>query len=247
MHALTRGAALLRSAAYAILGARRVHRLTHPRPRLETTATDAEVIERFHVLSYESGSLDDTYWLGVPILKCPQDAWVYQETLHRLRPDLLIETGTYLGGSALFFAGIFDLLGSGRVVTIDDRARATVRHPRITPLIGDSTSDTILDRVRALAASARTVIVVLDSDHRAGHVLREMRAYAPFVTTGSYLVVEDTNVNGHPVRPEHGPGPLEAVRTFLAEDDAFAVDRTREKFLITYFPEGWLRRTRPGR
>jgi cephalosporin hydroxylase len=243
---LARGAALMRSAMYAILGARRAHRLTHPGRRVALTASDAEVIERFHILSYESGSLNDTHWLGVPILKSPQDCWVYQETLHELRPDLLIETGTYLGGSALFFAGIFDLLGGGRVVTIDDRERTSVRHPRITALVGDSVSEPILRQVRELTASARVVLVVLDSDHRAEHVLREMRSYAPFVTTGSYLVVEDTNVNGHPVHPGHGPGPMEAAQRFLAEDDSFTVDRSREKFLVSYFPNGWLRRTRPA-
>jgi cephalosporin hydroxylase len=237
----------VRSAIYSILGARRMHRLTHPARRTVLEATDAEVIERFHVLSYERGGLNDTYWLGVPILKSPQDCWVYQETFHELRPDVLIETGTYLGGSTLFFAAMFDLLGHGRVVTIDDRARTRLEHPRITAIIGDSTSDAVVQRVREEAAGARVVMVVLDSDHRAEHVLREMRAYAPLVTPGSYLVVEDTNVNGHPVAPEHGPGPMEAVDRFLFDDSAFAVDRSREKFLVSYFPRGWLKRIRPAR
>jgi len=68
--------------------------------------------------------------------------------------------------------------------------------------------------------------------------------YGRFVTPGSYMVVEDTNVNGHPVFPEHGPGPMEAVRDFLATDTSFEIDRSREKFLLTYFPDGWLRKRR---
>ena len=84
--------------------------------------------------------------------------------------------------------------------------------------------------------------MILDSDHHAPHVGRELRAYREFVTLGSYLVVEDTNVNGHPVMPEHGPGPFEAVEEFLREDSSFEIDKSREKFLMTYFPNGFLRR-----
>src|SRR4029434_834476 len=62
----------------------------------------------------------------------------------------------------------------------------------------------------------------------------------PLVTPGSYLVVEDTNINGHPVYEAFGPGPMEAVQDFLKERDDFEVDRSREKFLLTFNPGGWL-------
>ena len=85
-------------------------------------------------------------------------------------------------------------------------------------------------------------MVVLDSNHKAFHVLDELRAYHPLVTPGGYLVVEDTNINGHPVEPEFGPGPMEALAEFLQENDDFEVDAAREKFMLTYNPGGWLRK-----
>jgi cephalosporin hydroxylase len=88
------------------------------------------------------------------------------------------------------------------------------------------------------------VLAILDSDHHADHVLAEMRAYASLITVGSYLVVEDTNVNGNPVLAEWGPGPREAVQRFLTETDAFVVDREREKFFMTFNPGGYLKRVR---
>ena len=233
----------------ALIGARRFHRLVGVAQALklripvpEEIAAIADAVERFHVVSYTRGALNDTYWFGVPIQKSPFDCWVYQELVSELRPDLIVETGTYLGGSALFFAHLCDINGSGRIITIDVQRRGSVAHPRVTQLIGDSASPGILAEVRAAAASAGTVLVVLDSDHSAAHVGRELRAYADVVTVGSYIVCEDTNVNGHPVMPEHGPGPLEAVREFLASDRRFVSDRAREKFLMSYFPEGWLKR-----
>ena len=85
-------------------------------------------------------------------------------------------------------------------------------------------------------------MVVLDSDHSQENVLRELEVYAPLVTPGQYLVVEDTNVNGHPVLPEHGPGPYEAVQQFLAGTSDFEFDPQCERFLFTQNPGGWLRR-----
>jgi cephalosporin hydroxylase len=89
-------------------------------------------------------------------------------------------------------------------------------------------------------------MVVLDSDHRRPHVLAELHRYAPLVSPASYLIVEDTNVNGHPVLPDFGPGPLEAVEDFLTESDDFFVDGSREKYFLTFNPGGYLcRRTSP--
>ena len=85
-------------------------------------------------------------------------------------------------------------------------------------------------------------MVVLDSNHSRDHVLRELEVYGPLVTPGCYLVVEDTNVNGHPVLPDHGPGPMEAVEEFLATTDDFEVDRGRENRLLSFNPSGYLRR-----
>src|SRR5271157_2300390 len=76
----------------------------------------------FHYLSYSVGvgGWNKTHWLGVPVLKLPSDLWMYHEVVWETRPDLIVETGTNRGGSALFFANLFDLMGTGgRVITVD--------------------------------------------------------------------------------------------------------------------------------
>jgi cephalosporin hydroxylase len=202
------------------------------------------VVADFHRLYYDAREQTwwQTYWLGTPASKCPLDLWVYQEILAETRPDLIVETGTHMGGSALFFASMCDILGQGRVVTIDIVEAERPAHDRIRYMHGSSIDPAIVDEVRTTAVGVSRVMVVLDSDHEAGHVLAELRAYAPLVTPGCYLIVEDTSVNGHPVLPEHGPGPAEAVEAFLAEDERFQVDRERETFLLTFNPGGYLRR-----
>jgi cephalosporin hydroxylase len=205
------------------------------------------IVDAFHSLYYDAastgGTWADTTWLGVRTEKCPLDLWIYQEILHELRPDIVVETGTRWGGSALFLASMCDLLKKGRVITIDiDVPGDRPRHDRITYLLGSSTSQTIVDEVHSQVRGIGSVMVVLDSDHSMDHVLAELRAYADAVTAGSYLIVEDTNINGNPVLPTFGAGPMEAVNRFLAEDHAFERDQSREKFLLTFNPNGFLRR-----
>ena len=112
------------------------------------------------------------------VLKNPLDLWIYQEILHRTRPDTIIETGTYEGGSALYLASVCDFLGHGQVVSIDVAARAQPEHPRITYIDGDSTDPQTV----AQANLGGRTMVVLDSDRSTDHVLAELRAYAPLVS-----------------------------------------------------------------
>jgi cephalosporin hydroxylase len=201
----------------------------------------------------------DTSWLGVPTYKCPTDLWVYQELVFELRPEIIIETGTLFGGSAYYLASLCDLIYSGRVITIDiddapkghPRQKAIVsqvrpNHSRITYLLGSSVAETILNKVRELTRDAKKILVILDSDHSSDHVLSELRAYAPLVSVGSYIIVEDTIANGHPVLPGFGPGPMEAAEEFLKENHSFTIDRSREKHLLTFNPRGYLKKIRSG-
>ena len=208
-------------------------------------ADASSLVDQFHTLYYSrrEQTWGNTFWLGHHVLKCPLDLWTYQEILQEVQPELIIETGTYRGGSALFLASVSDLLRRGEVVTIDSaRQNGRPRHPRITYLTGSSTSDKILRQVRQRARGKSTVLVILDSGHGKDHVLSELHAYAPLVTPGSYLVVEDTNLNGHPVESDHGSGPAEAVVEFLERNDEFIRDETREKFLLTFNAGGYLKK-----
>lgn len=214
-----------------------------PAPTPERLAELRRVRDAFHEQLFNH--FLGVNWLGVKTLKCPTDLCVYQEILFEKRPELIIETGSYLGGSALFMASVCDLLGQGRVVSIDvEPAGELPMHPRISWIKGDSVSREVLDLVATERAEARTAMVILDSNHTRGHVLRELKAYASMVSVDQYLIVEDTNVNGHPVLPEHGPGPWEAVGKFLEGQDSFGIDVAREKFLLSFNPGGYLLRVK---
>jgi cephalosporin hydroxylase len=96
-----------------------------------------------------------------------------------------------------------------------------------------------------LPAQRGPLFMILDSDHSKAHVLRELEVMTPLLRQGDYLVVEDTCVNGHPVRPEFGPGPMEALEEFLhTRAGLFLPDYEREaKFGFTAAPAGYLIKT----
>ncbi len=184
-------------------------------------------------------------WMGYEMFKCPLDLWIYQEILVMHKPEIIIEIGTYKGGSALFLANMLDLIGAGSIVTVDiDDTHRGIRpeHQRIDYIHGSSLDPAVFARIANLVKGKRNPLVILDGDHRCPHVLQELRLYQSLIEPGGYLIVEDTNVNGHPAFVNHGPGPWEAVDGFLAENDDFLPDRTCERFLLTMNPRGYLRR-----
>lgn len=207
------------------------------------------VVEAFHEAWYTTKhTWAMATYRGVPILKNPLDLWVLQELIHYTKPALIIETGTAYGGSAYFMADVLDRVGRGAVITVDITPNpdpAVQAHPRVWIVKGSSTDDLVSGFLRErVAATKGPVLVVLDSDHHAPHVARELELYAPLVPVGGYLIVEDTNLNGRPVLPEWGPGPGEAVDAFLASDAGrgWVREPLCERFLLTMHPGGWLRR-----
>jgi len=194
---------------------------------------------------YDSAVWKHLSYRGVRTLKNPLDMWNYQEIICERGIEWVLETGTRHGGSALFFA---DLLENRRApgfvisVDIDHSSLQISTHPKLKLLRGDSTSPAVIRTVETLIPKTRApMFVILDSDHRKAHVLRELEAYVPLMQCGDYLVVEDSCVNGHPVRPEFGPGPMEAIEEFIrGQGDLLLPDMTREnKFGCTFAPRGY--------
>ncbi len=183
---------------------------------------------------------------GVRILKLPLDLWNYQEIFQLHSIEWVVETGTRHGGSALYFADLLAARSSpGRVISIDvEHTSLQVQpadHAKLLLLRGDSAASAMVSEVKRLLPERRgAMFLILDSDHRKQHVLRELNAYVPLMQRGDYLIVEDTCVNGHPVRPDFGPGPMEAIDEFLAANPGLLradVER-EEKFGCTFAPRG---------
>ncbi len=201
-------------------------------------------------------------WLGRPILQLPEDLVRLQEVVVSLQPDVIVETGIYSGGSLLFHATLCKALGRGRVIGIDKQIPPETRLAmtshrlahRIEMVEGDSLAASTIDAVNRLVHPGESVLVILDSHHSKEHVAGELRAYAPLVSPGSYIVATDgimrdlTDVPGGESSWSHD-NPATAALEFAAEHPEFEMGQPKWPFNrsslernITYWPDGWLRR-----
>lgn len=201
-------------------------------------------------------------WLGRPVIQIPEDLLRIQETIYRVRPDVIVETGVAHGGSLIFYATICKAADKGRVIGVDveihpHNRRAIESHPLgsfVTLIEGSSTDVSTVNKVHSLVANGETALIVLDSCHTRDHVRAELEAYCDLVTHGSYLIVTDGVMKdlydvprGNPIwKSDH---PLLAAEEFCRQHPEFVAENPPRVFNesslvgnITYFPNGWLRR-----
>ena len=238
-----------------------------------------KIADRFTSAYIDQNLMFDNHYLGVEIWQNPFDMWVFQQVLTELKPDIIIETGTAHAGSTLFFATVMEKIKpDARIITVEidpdvdkniAKARAYPVFNRMVRLIkGDSVSKDTIKQIQGLIeevknAKSKTkkladnqelvVLVTLDSLHSANHVLKELEQYTQFVSSGSYIVVQDTIIDKKkkyfdwfvmPWDETAEAGPAQAIRIFLEQNHDFEIDRQREKYYFTFYPDGFLKRIR---
>ena len=149
------------------------------------------ISDEFHKWYENKRIWEQTKWLGVPMWKLPFDAFIVQELIYDIKPDLIIETGTGCGGSSVFYASIMELIGKGEILTIDiDGSKADFYSAppkimeRIYPYNGSSTNEETIDVIDDVWDEELTTMVILDSWHSYEHVLHEMLLYRGYVSRG---------------------------------------------------------------
>jgi cephalosporin hydroxylase len=201
-------------------------------------------------------------WLGRPIIQLPEDLLRIQEVIYRLHPDVIIETGIAHGGSLVYYASLCQLMKHGKVIGVDIEIRHHNRQaieshklkPYITLIEGSSIDPQIVSQVQSLVRPGETVLVILDSCHMKEHVLSELRAYAPLVSIGSYIITADgimEQVIGAPrTQPDWSwNNPKQAAMEFVRNNSEFIIEEPTFLFnegsitrWVTYWPDGFIKR-----
>lgn len=200
-------------------------------------------------------------WHSADLWKHNDDLRRYDQIIRDTRPDVIIETGTNTGASASWMAA--HTMVHPKVITIDVQPHRFNRANDygILRLAGDSAHPELGARVRVLlnghaeiAGRSPRVMVSLDSDHSAAHVRREIELYAPLVTPGCYLVVEDgilawlrdDQLKAHGCA--YDGTPLDAIAdsaNLLITPEGLGFERDEQiefAYPVTMSPAGWWRR-----
>ena len=203
-------------------------------------------------------------WLGLPVIQFPNDLLLMQDLIWRTKPSVVIETGVARGGSLAFYASMLHLTGGSLAIGVDVHiSHANRSRINQSPLAdsmelieGSSIEASTVSKVKSLVGDSSPVLLVLDSNHEHGHVLRELELWTPLVTPGSYCVVFDTTCARLPVDDfreledsyalkdwGYGRNPGSAVETFLGRSKDFDVDPSwHQRAMITNCWGGFLKR-----
>ncbi|MFW9899931.1 MAG: CmcI family methyltransferase [Candidatus Thorarchaeota archaeon] len=200
-------------------------------------------------------ALQQSHYCGLPILKNPLDLFIYQEIIYRTKPDIIIEIGTYKGGSAKYLRNLLTAIhGQERfatIITIDPGNHNTMNYDGISYLKGKATDEKVISDLDYLIKNGwrlghflkhdnPKIMVIDDGSHTYADTLANLNIYSQFITLDQYYIVEDT-ICYHGLNTGPKPGPAEAVDEFLNYCGRFLVDRTCERFGITYNSGGYLK------
>lgn len=205
------------------------------------TNDDLEIFKHQYLAWFHRNCVFNNKWMGRQAQKPPLDAWVFQEIIWDTKPSIIIEIGNYSGGSTLFLANILDAIGFGKILAIDiDHTKIKdLTHERIKWITGDATNTEVFQKVKNEIKQGDRIMIIEDSSHTYENTLSILELYSNLVSSGCYFVIED-GICKEDYIDGPKPGPYEAIHKFLKQHDEFKVDKNREKFLLTYNPDGYL-------
>ncbi len=210
----------------------------------EPTPIPQEISTAYTEAYWRSLAWQGTTWLGESAPGAPSDLVIYQEILASVRPDWIIDTFDADGGRSLFWASMCDLLDHGKVLSLGAGAASDKpTHERLEYVSGKGIDETTQNQVRELVGDD-SALVFLGGPSPRQRLVVEFEAFAPLVPVGSYVIVQDTVLNGHPVWPAFGPGPQETIRQIKQRYPEFMSDLEIERSAISFNPAGYLKRVR---
>jgi len=140
-----------------------------------------------------------------------------------VKPDLVIEIGTKIGGGAFYIADLLDVIGNGVVHTIDivDLVDPVVKkHSRIKFFTEGWENYDI-----NITKNFSKILVIEDASHLYEDTLNVLHKFSSVVSIDSYFIIEDGIINKLGFEKNFNGGPLKAIREFLPNHPEFVVDR----------------------
>ncbi len=193
-------------------------------------------------------------WMGIPIVKLPEDIVVIQEFYFDYKPTAVIEIGVARGGSVALAVSLQKLNEVkpnilGLDIKIFEHTHLAMREfldkGYLKLVETDSTSSTAGQELKSFVKGHNRVFAILDSNHSHAHVMKELELLDKCLPVGSVVLVADGIIEHLPEREDRpwgkGDNPLTATIEFLNKNPNW---RRLEKFsrrsLFSEFRDGWI-------
>jgi cephalosporin hydroxylase len=188
--------------------------------RIKRMPTDEEV--KISVQSIDKGHHNITY-KGIKAIKCPFDYVIYQMIIFEVKPDLVIEIGTNIGGGALYIADLLDSNGKGVLHTIDiiDQVDPKAKEHKRINFFTEGWENYDLE----LTKGFEKILIIEDASHLYNDSLGILNKFHRIVSKDSYFIIEDGIINELGLEKEYLGGPLKAIREFMPNHQEYIVDR----------------------
>lgn len=189
----------------------------------------------------------DYQWHGKPIVKMPDDLFLYQELLHRGKENpCVLELGAAPGGSPQFFLDMLSLRKGGYYLGVDEVEWPSpeAKNPWSvqSQVIGDAharaTLERIVDRVGRWGAAGIDLIVI-DADKDRRRRVDLLERYASLVAPGGWIVVEDLSLPGH---DPHRSEIERRLDQFLLDRPGFGIELAAGRFMCAKSTRACFRR-----
>ena len=218
---------------------------------------DVHLYEKFMEIFVDTMKFDyvsSKNWMGIPIVKLPEDIMVLQEFYFEYKPTAVVEVGVARGGSvslAISLQKLNELQPNilGIDIKMFDHTREAlesfVKNGDLELLEVDSTSEIAVEAIKRFSSGHKKVFAILDSNHSHEHVFKELLVMDHSLPVGSVVLVADGIIEHLPSREDRpwGPGnsPLTAVNQFLSENTRWQrLESYSRRSLFSEFRDGWI-------
>lgn len=177
---------------------------------------------KLSIKTIDAGHHNVTY-RGVKAVRCPFDYLIYQMIISEIKPDLIIEIGTRIGGGAYYLADLLDNLGKGIVHTIDivDEVDPIVKKHKRIKFFTEGWANYNIE----IAKKYDKILIIEDASHMYKDSIGVLNKFHELVSLESYFIIEDGIINELGLEKKYDGGPLRAIREFLPNHPEYVVDR----------------------
>jgi cephalosporin hydroxylase len=195
-------------------------------------------------------------WLGIPIIKMPEEVMLIQMAIFTFKPTAIIEVGVARGGGLALYHSIQSLCGiTPNVLGIDIKFFEHTKHS-LGPLLAKglvlleraSTSPLTKASIRTFIQGHKSIFVVLDGDHSHENVLAELTMLDETLPKNSLVLVADTLLSdveqtGKARNWNKFSNPNTALMKFIEGNSNWEfVEELCKRVVLSESPQGWIRK-----